>query len=252
MRNSGGPTPTSIQGVPRGVATNADASFFGYERKATDLSKRGGSREPMKYKAVQVVNRTGDDPERTLPIGSSFIGQLVKAIDTRDTNDLVRVVLPYGGSFDHDRRIDKGSMIFGRVNYPGQGEKVYIQFNRLLFPDGREFKIEAEALSSTDYSSGLVGVEHDGTAGRILATTGLTMLSGITDVLTEKESLSVFEPPTPKSTLHNAFMNGISKSAQTEGQRESDKVADQKEYVTIPSGQDLIVGLTETFKGELK
>jgi hypothetical protein len=52
--------------------------------------------------------------------------------------------------------------------------------------------------------------------------------------------------------MHNALMNGISKSAQTEGQRESDKVSDQKEFVTIPSGRDLIVGLTETFKGELK
>ena len=141
-------------------------------------------------------------------------------------------------------------MIFGRVSYPGQGEKVYLHFSRLLFPDGSEFKIEAEALSTRDYSPGIAGVEHDGAGDRIMVSTGLTLLSGITDALTEKEQVGVFGATTPKASLDNALMNGFAKSTQSEAEREGAKVNGAKDFVTLPPGADLMVSLTETFHGE--
>jgi hypothetical protein len=236
-----------------GIAESAgDAIVRADHPEQTDGSGRGARPrgEPMKYKAPQIIERPGGDPDRKLPIGSSFIGRLISGIDTREANQMVRVSLPYGGSFDHDRKIEKGSMIFGRASYPGDGEKAYIQFNRLLFPDGHEFKIQAEALSPRDYTPGLAGNEHDGAGDRIFATTGLTMLSGITDALTEKEEMGVLGATTPKANLHNALMNGFAKSTESEAEREGDQIKNSKDFVTIPAGTDIIVSLTETFHGE--
>ena len=241
--------PTGVRGV-REEATDDTANRG--QRGGRHSSNAGGG-PPLKYRAVQVIERQGGDPDRKLPIGTSFIGQLLTAIDTREQNSFVKVLLPYGAAFDRDRRIERNSTLFGTVNYPGTGDKVYIKFNRVLSPDGKEFKIEAQALNAQDYSPGLAGESHDGAGGRIATTTGLTMLSGMSDVLVEKQVSGGFNPTTtPKSTMRNAFFNGLTKSTQREAERQAEKITQQKDYVTIEAGEDIIISLTETFNGESK
>lgn len=235
-----GQTPFRGAAIRTGVGNESSAG-----------SHSGVGREPPKYKAVQVVQRLGGDPDRMLPIGTNFIGQLLTAIDTRESGQLVKVGLPYGASFDSERRIERNSTIFGTVSYPGKSEKVYIKFHRLLFPNGQEFKIDAQALGSLDYSPGLLG-EYHGTGGaRVATTVGLTMLSGISDVLVEREmpGPNAFMP-TPKATLKNGFYNGLSKATEQEAQRQAEAIGEVPDYVTIEAGDDLIISLTETFKGE--
>ena len=66
-------------------------------------------------------------------------------------------------------------------------------------PEGREFALKAQALSSKDYSSGLLGDYHSQTDLRLFGAVGLSMLSRAGDVLTEREALSEGTPPTPQS-----------------------------------------------------
>ena len=231
--------------VPHGVqeGSGGDSHY-----QAADERAKGSGQ--FKYHAAQVILRQGGDPDKRLPIGTSFVGKLLTGIDTRNPGALVRVLAPYGASFDHDRRIDRGSVVFGTASYTGSGDKVYLKFNRVLYPDGREFRIEAEALSSSDYTSGISGEENDGAGGKIGATLGLTMLSGITDTMVQKETLGQYAEPTAKSTLTNGFYNGLSKASQEEAQRQAAKVQNVPDYVTIEAGLDLIVSLMDTFKGE--
>ncbi|MBS1983279.1 MAG: TrbI/VirB10 family protein [Bdellovibrionales bacterium] len=176
---------------------------------------------------------------------------MVTAIDTRETGQFVKVILLYGASFDGERRIERNSTIFGTASYSGKGSKVYMKFHRLLFPSGQEFKIEAQALNAVDYSPGLIGEYHGTAGGRIGAAVGLTMLAGISDVMVEREMPGQNAlMPTPKSTLKNAFYNGVAKSAEQEARRQADSIGEADDFVTVEAGDDVIVSLTETFKGE--
>lgn len=247
-KNSGKEPDTQ---TPLGIS---DANWESIHRYPGQGSPRGEVKDGsggLKYRATQVIQRQGGDPDRKLPIGTSVIGKLLTSIDTREQNSLVKVLLPYGVAFDHDRRIDRNSMLFGTVNYPGNGEKVFIKFHRVLFPDSREFKIEAQALGAMDYSPGLLGDYHDAAGTRMGSVLGLTLVAGMSDVLVEKEVSGQFSPvTTPKSTLKNAFYNGLTKATEQEAQRKAGKLAEEKDFITVEAGLDLIVSLTETFKGE--
>jgi len=207
----------------------------------------------IKYKATQVIGRDDTDfAGNAIPIGTNFIGKLLTAIDSRDQGQFIKVLLPYGGAYKGRGSIPKNSMLFGTIHYPGRGEKIFIKFNRGIYPDGREFKIEAQALNSKNYSSGLIG-NHHGTAGiRIATTLGLSMISGMTSVLTAKEVLGTSDVVTPKATMKNAMLHGVSKVTEMESQRQAAELAqDNIEYVTVEAGSDMIISLTKTFKGGL-
>ena len=89
------------------------------------------------------------DPSKTVPIGTNLIGKTLTSIDTREQNQTIKVLLPYGGKSKVGAEIEKNTILFGRVTYSGKGEKVYLSINKALAPDGHEFEIEAQALAPT-------------------------------------------------------------------------------------------------------
>ncbi|MGE3263357.1 MAG: TrbI/VirB10 family protein [Bacteriovoracia bacterium] len=206
----------------------------------------------INYRAKQVLVSEGAfDSARTIPMGTNLIGKTLTTIDTRDANQLVKVLLPYGGRFSGGGEIPKNSIVFGQVSYGGKGKKVFIKFSKGILPSGEEFPIEAQALSSGDYSPGVSGRFHGNADLRIASTLGLTMVAGMSDVLTEKESLggSALQSGsvTPKATMKNAIMHGVSQVAQSEAQRQAEEIGNEQEYVTVDAGTDLIVSLLRAF-----
>lgn len=235
--------------TPKGITAFGEVET-GYTRTPRGSGGGGGR---IKYNAAQVIVRQGGDPDKSLPIGSSIIGRLLNGIDTREQNSFVRVLLPYGASFNQERKLERNSVLFGTATYPGTGEKVYVKFSRGLLPDGREFKLEAQALSSADFSPGLYGDLHGAAGMRVASTLGLTMVSGMSDIMVEKEvSGGMLPVANPKSTMKNAFYNGLAKASEQEAQRQAGKLGEEKDYVTVEAGSDVVISLTETFKGELK
>lgn len=214
--------------------------------------RREGGGMKINYRAKQVLVSEGAfDSARTIPMGTNLIGKTLTTIDTRDANQLVKVLLPYGGRFSGGGEIPKNSIVFGQVSYGGKGKKVFIKFSKGILPSGEEFSIEAQALSSGDYSPGVSGRFHGNADLRIASTLGLTMVAGMSDVLTEKESLggSALQSGsvTPKATMKNAVMHGVSQVAQSEAQRQAEEIGNEQEYVTVDAGTDLIVSLLRAF-----
>ena len=204
----------------------------------------------IKYKAPQVIERKDTDSfTSNLPIGSNLIGKLLNAVDTRESEQLYKVLLPYGGKGKHGS-IPKNTVLFGTINYPNKGRKVFMQFTKALLPDGGEVEVKAQALNAKDYSPGLAGKLHSNTAGRVASTLGLTMVSAFTDTLTEKHSLGAEGAVTPKSTAKNALYQGIAKASEVEAQRQMAKLGDVQAYVTIPAGQEMIINLLATYIGD--
>lgn len=203
----------------------------------------------IKLMAKQIITRSDlPSSEGSLPTGTNFIGKLISTIDTRDQNQFIKALLPYGGSFKGKNKIPKDTVLLGSVNYPGTGEKVFVNFVKAIFPDGQEIEVNAQALNPQDYSTGILGDYHGTATVRIATTLGLSMVSGMTEVLTEKQALGESGTITPKSTMKNAFYHGVSKVSEMEANRQAGELSNEKAYVTVDAGNDLIVSLIAPLK----
>ena len=205
--------------------------------------KNSGHQRGIKYSAKQVILRRDSRQVDSLPIGTNLIGQLLTAIDTRDARQVVKVILPYGGLFKRKRILARNTLLLGPIQYQGKGEKVFVTFHKGVLPNGREFALKAQALRTKDYSTGLMGDYHSQTDLRLLGAMGVSMLSKASDVLTEREALAEGISPTPKANMRNAVLQGLSKGLEMEGSRQMGEMQNQKGYVTIDAGEDLIVNL---------
>ncbi|MCT4642790.1 MAG: TrbI/VirB10 family protein [Bacteriovoracaceae bacterium] len=206
-------------------------------------------KKKINYRAKQVLSTDENNNGRTLPIGINLIGKLLNSIDTRQTGQMVKVLLPYGGKHKGSGgSLPSNTIIFGRPIYSGEGAKVQIKFNRALFPDGEEINFMAQALSPKDYSIGIEGEFHGNTGGRTAAVLGLTMVAGMSETLVKKEALGQGFQVTPKASLKNGFYNGVSKVANMEANRNAKELMDKQEYVTVDAGKSIIVSLTSTYK----
>jgi hypothetical protein len=210
----------------------------------------------VNFNAKQVIPRNGlGGTMPPLPSGTNFIGQLLNGIDTRNQNQVIKVLLPYGARHNSGGFIPKNTTVLGQVNYSGRGEKVFIRFNRAIFPNGKEYKVNAQGLGSKDYSPGLIGDFHGNADLRIAAAMGLTMVAAASNVMTTKKAVGGINENgqttvIPEATMENAMLNGLSKVSQQEATRQAKELEQKEEYLTVDAGSDLIISLLTPFNGE--
>jgi len=211
---------------------------------------------PMKltYNGRQVFDRTETQGMLSpIPSGTNFVGKLITGIDTRQDNQSIKVTLPYGGSHPSGGKIPRDSVLLGSASYSG-GDRVYIRFNRIIFPTGAEYRIDAQGLSSNDYTPGLIGLHHSETGVRVASSFGLTMVSAATDVLTQRTmnagNVYGMGASQPDPTMRNAALQGVSQVTKHEAERVGNKMQEKEDYLTVMTGGDLIISLLTPFKGE--
>ena len=220
--------------------------------------KQGVNHKPKQivYSAKQVIEPTNGQGLMTpLPSGTNFIGKLLNGIDTREPNHVAKVILPYGGKHPSGGSIPRNAILQGTVNSNGS-EKVFIRFNRVIYPNGREYRIDAQALSSGDYSPGLVGVRQSNADLRMVGSIGLTMVSAGADVLTQRSMIGVnpyaIGIAQPDATASNAVLQGVSQVTKQEAQMQAQEPQNAEDYVTLSADSDLIVSLLSPYKEELE
>lgn len=230
-------------GVMARLFSNGEKKLEQQKREDAERSKH---RVVIRYSATQVIGTETKGP-KAIRTGAKLLGFLMNAIDSREPS-LVRVLLPHGGAVS-GVEIEKGSILYGQFSYSGSSEKVQISFSRLDTPDGMSKKISAIAVDAADYTVGIRGEVYSGTGMKLAAGMGLTMFSGMADVLTEKESLGLSANGVQaKPTMKNALLQGLSRAAQDEAGRTQSEIASQKDYVVIPEGKEMIIQLTEDFQ----
>ena len=249
-------TSTNNQPLPKPQQKNSNSSSYGFpvqqhanvvsDTRLNNVSySHSQYQNNMKFAAKQVLIREDNSLGYGFPVGSNFIGELQSTIDTRDANQVVRVVLPYGGKSRNggSTELPKGTLLLGRVNYTGKGEKVFIQFNQAIFPEGKTIKIAAIALDPKDYSTGLSGEIQSQAKSRTLSTLGLNALSAIGNVMIEKESLGLYQVEA-KASAKNALLAGASKAAEIEAGRLQEQTA-VEDFVQVDTGTAVVISLTQ-------
>ena len=206
------------------------------------------------YSAKQVIGPSASDALMTpLPSGTNFIGKLLNGIDTREANQVAKVTLPYGARHTNGGMIPRNAILLGTAT-SNNSEKVFIRFNRIIYPNGREFKIDAQALNSADYSPGLVGVRQSNADLRMVSSIGLTMVSAGADVLTQRSMVGMnpyaIGINQPDATASNAVLQGVSQVTKQEAQKHAQEPQNSEDYVTLSPDADLIISLLLPFKEE--
>lgn len=200
----------------------------------------------IKYFAPQLLdgNTKGN---KAIRAGAKLLGFLLNNIDTRDPS-VVRVLLPKGGE-SMGVEIPSGSILSGQFSYSGNGDKVFIVFHRLDTSEGKIQKVNARALDSQDYSSGVRGERYSENGIKIASQMGLSMFSNMTDTLIDKEALGMgANAVQAKPTMKNALLHGMSKAAQDEAGRTSSEIQSLKDYVIVTEGKEIIVQLLEDYR----
>lgn len=200
----------------------------------------------IKYFASQLIEVSPNTP-KAMRSGAKLIGFLMTSIDTRHSSTL-RVRLPQGGDAG-GVEIEPGSILVGQFNYPGQGATVFLSFSRLDTPDGESKTISAVALDSGTYIAGVKGKNYSDTGLKVAGQLGLTMFSGMADVMTEKESLGFSTNSVQaKSNMQNALLQGLSRAAQDQTARTASELSNAQEYAVIPEGKEMIIELSEDYR----
>lgn len=194
---------------------------------------------PIKYRANQVIMRPGGH----LPIGSKISGRLLAPLDTRHPGKMVKAILSVAASFRGEVALPAKTLLFGRLNYGGSGQRIDVQFDRGLTPNGMEFDFAGRSYIDGDYQSAA--------RGRIAKSMGLTAISNMANVLTQKEALGSGKGMVinRKSTLPNALLYAAEEASRKEAKRQVERIGESKDYVTVKAGSLLVIHLTTTFKG---
>ncbi len=212
------------------------------KRKDSDDRRK---RSVILYRAPQLIDENASHV-KAMRMGSKLIGVLASAIDTRAAS-LVRVVLPHGGDIS-GVAIDAGSTLVGQFTYPGDGDRVYLTFSRIDSSSGNIKKLSAVALDAGSFSSGIRGEEFTGGGTKLAANLGLSMFSGMADTLTERESLGgSYNGVQAKPSAKNALLQGLSKATQEQASRLASSIEQERNYVIIPQGKEMIIELIEDF-----
>ncbi len=237
------PEHTKPRRPPRGISRRQKVATG--KRRTLQAKKR-----PILVEATQavIIREDLDSAEASLPTGTSAVGFTLHGIDTR-APDGVRAILPYGMAYKGSREIPRKSVLLGKASH--QGNKIFINFDKVIFPDGREFSIQAHALDVADFTAGIKGVRHGNMDLKLAAAMGLSMVGTMGEVLAQKEALGgEYGRITVKSTLKDATLAGASDVAKYEAQRRLEATQREagREYLTLESGKELIITLTETFR----
>jgi Bacterial conjugation TrbI-like protein len=210
------------------------------EKRAAEAKKH---KFVIKYRAPQIV---GDGDDSKMKAGAKLIGFLMNPIDTR-AQSKVRVRLPRGGE-QGESEIEPGSILFGQFNYSGDGDRVQIVFSRLDSPSGTSKPINAVALDAKTFTPGIAGDEFTGNGEKIAAGIGFNMLSGMSDTLTDRESLgNAFNGVQAKPSMKNALLQGVSRASQDQANQAESNIEQTRSFVLVPEGKELIIELEEDF-----
>ncbi len=117
------------------------------------------------------------DVKLGIPSGTKIPALLSERIFSFNVAAPVTAVLTKDFSLKNQVLIPQGSRFLGEVNVVKSVDRVNVRFDLLIFPDGRELRIRAIALSE-DGSGGIKGKVDKHTDTKVLKAIGETLLAG--------------------------------------------------------------------------
>jgi hypothetical protein len=168
-----------------------------------------------------------------IPPGSVTMATLL----TGATDGIVRAKTTTPLEVAGDEVIPPGAILLGK----GQSGKhrLFIGFQKLVFPDGNFISIQAQAADKSDKTAGLKGSKLNGYATRLAGAIALNFVSGYSEGLKQKaiQEATVVDEPTAK----NALLNGASKASLEFSKHEFQKLKNHRPSFQVKAGTKILV-----------
>ena len=203
---------------------------------------KGKPQVSLKFKAVQVIDLSGSFKEiQANTYGTIVRVKLLNDVDTREPGQICRVSVLESGIAE----LPAKTLLFGKAGLGGS-KRVLMKFDRALLPSGEEANLSAQAIDSKNNKAGVEGNFHGRNGVRALGSMSLNMISGMSETLTQKESLGGFQGQVAnRPTLKNAIFSGIAKTSEEEAIKQSENLNSLPEYAELKQGTVFAIQLLE-------
>ena len=149
---------------------------------------------------------------------------------------------------DGEPLIPENSVLFGRGK-SGE-ERLYVEFNKVIFPTGESYSILAQGFDVADKILGLKGAIVSVKAKKMGMAMGLGFIGGMADGLRETSGSSFFTNQKP--TLKDAALSGASKAALDQSAAYLEEMKKSPNIIEVKVGTEFVIIIDEPKKKENK
>ncbi len=177
-----------------------------------------------------------------IPVGSETKAILVSG----GTDGIVKAKLTQSLIVDGEPLIPENSILFGKGK-SGE-ERLYVEFNKVIFPSGESFQILAQSFDPSDKIQGLKGAIVGTRAKKMGMAMSLGFLGGMADGMRETSGSSLFMNQKP--TVKDAALSGASKAALDQSEAYLEEMKKSPNIIEVKSGTEFIIIIDEPKKKE--
>lgn len=177
-----------------------------------------------------------------IPVGSETKAILVSGA----TDGIVKAKLTQSLIVDGEPLIPENSILFGKGK-SGE-ERLYVEFNKVIFPSGESFQILAQSFDPSDKIQGLKGAIVGTRAKKMGMAMGMGFLGGMADGMRETSGSSLFMNQKP--TVKDAALSGASKAALDQSEAYLEEMKKSPNIIEVKSGTEFIIIIDEPKKKE--
>jgi len=182
----------------------------------------------LKVSGIEVIARPRN--LAAIPPGSSFQAKLTGGA----SNGLVRAEVTQTLFVNGEALIPEGASLVGQGT--STEERLYIQFNQVVFRDGTFGNFSAVACDKEDQMVGVKGSLVSRNLGRIAGGVGLGFIGGFSSGLQEPQAFNGQKP-----SLKNALLNGTATTALEESRKMLSDLKNQIPIMEVKGATEICV-----------
>ena len=189
----------------------------------------------VKLTPIQVINFNGGGGD--IPAGSEVKAMLL----TGATNGLIKARLTEPLKVNGMSLLEAGVLILGQGR--STEERLYIDFKKAVFKDGKSISVSAQAFDITDSILGLKGSRINDLTIKLAASSGLSFLSGMASGLQVPSYDGSGRPARP--SVNDASLNGVSQASTEQAKSYMQDIKGRAPIIEVKSGTPFTI----TFDG---
>jgi hypothetical protein len=189
------------------------------------------SYRPTKIDVVTFMNQT------QIPPGAEAHAVLLSGA----TNGLIKARLSQPLRVDGISILDAGTILVGDGR--STEERLFINFTKAVFRDGKFIRISAQAYELTDQILGLKGSRVGDYTMKLAASSGLYFISGMAAGLKQQDALMPGQVARP--TVGDAALTGVSTAAGEQAKQYLEEMKNKAPIIEVKAGTEFIL----TFDG---
>ncbi len=197
---------------------------------------------PVKVSALGGIKIFSLSGSSEIPVGS----EAMAILESGATNGIVKAKLTSPIIVDGERLIPEHATLFGSGK--STEERLFVEFTKVIFPNGESIPIRAQAFDLSDKIQGLKGSFVGTKSKKMAAAMGFGLLGGMADGLQDTSgSMFAYER---KRSLRDAALSGTSKAALDQSQSYMDEMKNAPNIIEVKRGTEFYLLFDEPKKKE--